>query len=224
MFLSFFGEGAHVVDVGAHIGTFTVPIAKHVGRSGSVISFEPQPTLFNLLCANVALNGLTNVFTHQAALGKEASVMNISRWRSSYIPFNSGQESIGSNSESKPTSKVTVLTLDSLKLPRIDFIKIDVEGFEEQVLSGAMQTIVSSRPKVAFEYDATRGSSGAVETMKAIGYYCYYSSFPMYNPRNFYGEAINYFTTADGSLSMSFMVLCSPTDVDLSTPGLIARI
>jgi hypothetical protein len=62
--------GAVVVDAGAHIGTLTVPLASYIASSGGVVhSFEPQRLQFQMLCANLALNGIGNVYAQQAALG-----------------------------------------------------------------------------------------------------------------------------------------------------------
>ena len=61
--------GAIAIDVGANIGTHTVGFARSVGPRGLVIAFEPQRLVYQTLCGNVALNGLTNVSTMQAAAG-----------------------------------------------------------------------------------------------------------------------------------------------------------
>ena len=60
--------GDVVVDVGADIGALTVPLARAVGPAGRVLAFEPQPTVFQNLCANLALNDLLHVQAFNAAL------------------------------------------------------------------------------------------------------------------------------------------------------------
>lgn len=62
-------EGDVVIDVGANIGAFSIPLAKFVGQKGAVVAFEPQRQLFQLLSANVALNELNNAFVYQKAVG-----------------------------------------------------------------------------------------------------------------------------------------------------------
>lgn len=64
--------GDMVFDVGANIGAHTVALAQHVGDAGFVYAFEPQRVVFQMLCANVALNGLTNVETIAAVVGRSA--------------------------------------------------------------------------------------------------------------------------------------------------------
>ncbi len=62
--------GDVVVEAGANLGTHTVPLARKVGPSGALIAFEPQRVVFQILCANVALNELTNVHAQNAAVGE----------------------------------------------------------------------------------------------------------------------------------------------------------
>jgi FkbM family methyltransferase len=66
-----------VLDVGANIGSHTVPFAKLVGESGRVVAFEPQRLVFQNLCANLALNALRNVVTYDAGVGKDAGWMHL---------------------------------------------------------------------------------------------------------------------------------------------------
>src|SRR6266849_820213 len=60
------------VEVGANIGVHTIPLARLVGADGRVMAFEPQRIVFQMLCANIALNALPNVVTYQAAVGRDA--------------------------------------------------------------------------------------------------------------------------------------------------------
>ena len=62
--------GNVVLDIGANVGTHTIFLAQTVGPEGAVLAFEPQRMVFQILCANVALNGLPNVYTHHAAVGR----------------------------------------------------------------------------------------------------------------------------------------------------------
>src|SRR5262245_44762739 len=69
--------GDVVLDVGANIGTVTLPLARRVGPSGLVISFEPQRIIFQHLCANIALNGLTHVDARRAAVRAAAGSIRV---------------------------------------------------------------------------------------------------------------------------------------------------
>merc|ERR1711865_552646 len=63
--------GDTVIDVGANLGSYTIPFAERVGRQGKVLAFEPFRWLYQLTTANVALNGLSNVWTYNLALGEQ---------------------------------------------------------------------------------------------------------------------------------------------------------
>src|SRR4051812_3357049 len=66
-----------VVEVGANIGAHTVWFGKHTSGGGAVVAFEPQRLIFQTLCANVALNNLTNVLTFQQAVGDTRGVVQV---------------------------------------------------------------------------------------------------------------------------------------------------
>ncbi len=158
------GEAKNVLDVGANLGAFAVPIAR-MGL-GSVHAFEPQRIVFQQLCGNAFLNGLDNLVGYEMALGNPpASPQWIDFPDPDYArEFNPGGLSILSFSEhdrsratyfkdgSKKTRKVRYASLDSLDLPPIGLVKIDVEGAEELVVRGAVNTLVKNRfPPILFE-------------------------------------------------------------------------
>jgi hypothetical protein len=74
LFMHFIKPGDIVLDVGANIGAFTVPLANAVGKEGAVHAFEPQRFVYQNMVANVAVNGLTNVHTHMTVLGSKEGV------------------------------------------------------------------------------------------------------------------------------------------------------
>src|SRR5216684_8160846 len=105
------------VEVGANIGVHTIPLARLVGPHGRLVAFEPQRIVFQMLCANVALNALGNVMAHQSAVGREIGsivvpLVDYSR------PGNFGGVSLGSAEDGEVVSMVTV---DSLDLPACEF-------------------------------------------------------------------------------------------------------
>ena len=75
MFRQYVRPGWTVLEIGANMGAHTPSLAKMVGASGAVHAFEPQRILFQILCANVAINALTNVYTYHAAVGREAGTI-----------------------------------------------------------------------------------------------------------------------------------------------------
>lgn len=79
IFLQILKPGMTVVEAGANIGVHTLAIAQKVGPAGRVLAFEPQRSVFQILCANLALNGLEQVEPHWAALGKADGVIAVPR-------------------------------------------------------------------------------------------------------------------------------------------------
>lgn len=139
--------GQTVYDIGANIGAHTLAFARLVGAGGLVAAFEPQRVVFQILCANVALNGLSRVWTVWAACGRglgEAKVPSLD-----YRQINNvgGLSLVGvPEGESVPT-----MPIDEVVAPSCHFIKIDVEGMEVEVLEGAAKTIERSRPIMLVE-------------------------------------------------------------------------
>lgn len=169
--------GAVVCDVGAHVGAYALPLASHVGEAGEVHVFEPFRLVFQLLLANAALNGLANVHGHQVALGERPErrlVRSPALTRTSNIGATRifGQVEPHFNSEHvlqyEGKETVHVITLDSLELERVDFVKVDVEGALEPVLRGAAETLRRERPVVAAEHEG----DAAPPLLLDWGYHC----------------------------------------------------
>lgn len=134
--------GDVVVDIGANIGNHTAFFSK-ICRASQVIAFEPQRQCFSNLLRNVQLNNLEGVQCFRYGLGASAGRAGVQM----YKPWNSG----GLTLKEDVDGAFEIVTLDSLSLPRIDVIKIDVEGFQRQVLEGAVETIRRTRPKIVIE-------------------------------------------------------------------------
>lgn len=125
------------VDVGANIGTVAIPIAKIVHK---VVAFEPVKDNRDLLEENILLNKCTNIDVHAVALGKEHGTVSL-------VAQDGGDAATYSVRKGSDTP---VIPLDSLLL-KADFIKIDVEGYELEVLQGARETLRTHRPVIFFE-------------------------------------------------------------------------
>jgi FkbM family methyltransferase len=144
--------GGVFIDVGANIGTFAIPAAKRVGLSGCVIAIEPSPEVFEVLRKNVALNNAGNVQLICAAAGA-------SDGDTEFYPAPVDHFGMGSRAPQFNAAPITIhsVTLDAvvreLNLPSIDLIKIDVEGFELEVLKGAVGLLDGEMPPViVFEF------------------------------------------------------------------------
>jgi FkbM family methyltransferase len=163
--------GMTVVDVGAHVGYYTLVFAKYVGATGRVISFEPLPANFALLEKNVELNQLKHVDLFNSAIFSRSGDLAIS------IPpdSNSGEASVmqppGDNQLHVPA---TTLDLVSSNLDlKPDFLKIDVEGCEFEVLRGAQQTIRTCRPRMLIElhhFDGNLAGHPVPDQLAGMGY------------------------------------------------------
>jgi len=121
---------------------------------GSVIAIEAQERLFYCLAGNIALNNCFNAIAMNAAVSSEPGIMNIpvpdyfkpSSFGSLELKPRADSEFIGQPIDYATTVPVQKISIDALGLPRVDFIKIDIEGMELEALAGAVQTIERSRP------------------------------------------------------------------------------
>ncbi len=211
LLLTLLSAGDCIIDVGANIGAHTIPFAQAVGAGGTVHAMEPQRIVFQSLCANVALNNLTNVHCYQAAAGSKAGEIIVPELDYSK-PNNFGGLELGGhrNGESVP-----VITIDSLQLPNCRLIKIDVEGMEQEVLQGARDTISRCRPLLYVENDRANRSRPLIEFLMGMGYDLYWHTPPLFNPDNFRGRKDNIFGNV-----ISANVLCIPPALNVALPEL----
>lgn len=142
---------ATVIDVGANIGVTTVAAARCVPE-GRVVSIEPSPKAFGYLEKCISANALNNVTLLNAGAGEaagEISFVESEFLAGSYVALDAREQS---------TSRVQILTLDAIaknhELHDIRLIKIDVEGFELDVLLGATEIIDRFRPRFVMEFNS----------------------------------------------------------------------
>jgi FkbM family methyltransferase len=147
-----------VLDIGANLGSYVVPLAKQHPYL-QFEAFEPQRIVYYQLCANVFLNRLSNVYTHNVGLSSEQRV-------TSYVLPNYAEEtnigafSIDFETRAKDyevrsegvTERMIIIPLDSMQYEKVRLIKIDVEGHELSVLLGAEHTLRENNyPPIIFE-------------------------------------------------------------------------
>lgn len=154
-----FGDGVVAIDCGANIGVHTVEWAKSMTGWGGVIAIEAQERIYYALAGNIAIN---NCFNAQAVLGavsSESGAMQVPQ-PDYFVPSSFGSlelrergnnEFIGQPIDYKNTVTIRQLTLDEFNLPRVDLIKLDIEGMELEALEGARQTIDRSHPIMLIE-------------------------------------------------------------------------
>ena len=214
LFHQLLAPGDVVVEVGANIGTHTVFLAKAVGRGGAVIAYEPQRFVFHLLCANIALNELMNVYPRHAAAGAASGSINVPAFDFS-AENNVGGLALGPGQVHRQGEEVALETLDSLGIGRLKLLKVDAEGMEGEVLAGARDTIKRCRPILYLENDRTDKSAQLITLVLDAGYRLWWHLPPMYNPANFAGNAHNIFRDI-----VSINMLCMPRESALHIAGL----
>ena len=144
-----------VIDGGAHIGIHTVKMSKLADK---VYAFEPMVSSFELLIENMFLNGCTNGSLDHRGLSSNREITTWD-WMSDDNPGSSGLKgnSIGHHFESKwyPTEEeqydVELTSIDDLNLDRVDFIKLDLEGYERKAIDGCKETIRRFKPMLLIE-------------------------------------------------------------------------
>lgn len=203
--------GSIVLDIGANIGGHTVPLAQHVGRDGAVLAFEPQRIVFQTLCANVALNSLTNVDCYWAAFGESSGTVRIPEIDYTRAA-NFGALELSALERGRPVQQV--MLDDFLTLSRVDLIKIDVEGMEERVLRGGAQFFKKFRPMLYVENDRVERSRALIRALWALGYRLFWHLPSFFNPQNFRGNSHNAFPHLIAS-----NMLCFPREVPIAVPA-----
>lgn len=162
------------VDIGAHVGFWSMQMAKQFAQ---VASFEPIPQQRECFMRN--LEGCENVELFATALGERAGFVRIITQ-----PTSSGDSLVDAFGNDGVTAQPTegegkcvpVKTLDSFELENVDFIKADCEGYELFALRGGIETIKRCRPVVIVEQKPKRGQkfglteTGAVQFLESLGY------------------------------------------------------
>jgi len=198
------GPGDTVFDVGANIGAHTLALARIVGPQGFVYAFEPVRVVFNVLCANVALNGLENVQGVHAVAGATPGTELIPDLRYDE-PGNFGSFNESYFGDGRPVPRTP---LDAFaEAERVTFVKIDVEGMEGAVIAGAQQLIARHRPVFFVENDRRDRSAALIAQLFALDYRLFWHLAPLFNPENFNGNPEDVFP---GLVSVN--MLCVPRE------------
>jgi FkbM family methyltransferase len=157
-------EGSVFLDVGAHIGYFSIKAARKVGATGRVLSFDPNPEILKLLRDNVAANRTSNVIVEPIACTDRDQMLTFYA-----VPTNNTGASSLARDNAEPWSAATKSyqvrgrpiddVVRELNLSRVDAIKVDVEGAEVSVLRGTLNTLKRFHPKLIVEVSAPQLAS-----------------------------------------------------------------
>lgn len=160
-------------DIGANVGIFSVVIGIATGQKGRVVAVEPVPFNTQRLRYNLDLNGLRNVQILPVALGSCEDLLDIN------IAEDAAYHSFGA--VEGPFHAVSNLTVSVRKLdhiwhemgkPQVDLLKIDVEGMEDDVLSGGMECLKSCKPVVLVEANNADELERLKKRFFSIGFLC----------------------------------------------------
>jgi FkbM family methyltransferase len=203
-----------VVEVGAHIGTHTVPIAK---LADTVICYEPQRIIYQTLCHNIIKNNLTNVTTYMMGAGDENKDIQLNEIDYNYYLQKNEQANTGGTQIEKLITnkgyKSAIVKLDDHlnNLASLHFIKIDAEYMEIKVLKGAQKLIEKYKPVIYFEFDL-KDHKELVKFVDSLGYNMYYHITFNYNKDNYNKDPEDLHPQ-----STSNMIFAIPKHIDFKT-------
>lgn len=209
LFRQLLAPGQTVVEVGANIGSHTVPMARALLPGGRLIAFEPQRLIFQTLCANLALNSLPNVTALHCGVGDGSGTAEFPV-PSPDKPQNFGGVGFGTGAG----ERVALMTIDQLALPACHLIKIDVEGMEAAVLRGAADTLRRCRPLLYLENDRRDTSPELIRLVQDAGYKAFWHLPALFNAENFNGVREPLFPNI-----VSINMFCLPQESSLVLKG-----
>ncbi len=160
-------RGGEFIDIGSHIGKWSIYVAKRLGNKGRVISIEPTEYSFILQKKNIGLNSVNNIKQYN----------NIISDKKEKVSFYESKENPATNSLNPMFSPHNVIVKESIKLDNlidnkkdIKLIKIDVEGSELKVIMGAKKIIELNKPKIIFESNDNNHLKEIEDYLIGIGY------------------------------------------------------
>jgi FkbM family methyltransferase len=170
--------GGTVMDVGANLGDWTLPMAKAVGPSGRVFAFEPVPFVAQSVKKTLKINGFANAEVVETALSDCQGETAFTVVHDENAVLNIRCSGIGIDDLGGFHITVSTTTLDAFaeaeKLERLDFIKVDVEGHESAVFKGAVDTLEKFRPAIVFEagfpHEKEADRQSIRDTLSGAGY------------------------------------------------------
>ena len=167
-------DGKDIIDIGGNNGGFAIDFSHLVGDSGKVYTYEPQRLIYYQLCGNVFMNGLDNVYCHNLAIGDCVDKVYIET--PNY--FEKDAVNFGNVKVGKTGELVTQMPLDSFENEYKDVVlmKIDVQGYELNVIKGAEKIIAKHRPYLFVEFEedllqeAGTNEKELQEKIESLGY------------------------------------------------------
>jgi len=173
------GDGVVAFDIGANVGAHCVSWARAMRGWGSVFAVEAQERLYYALAGNIALGNIGNARAVFAAVGGKSGVLEVpvpdysrpASFGSLELRRRPNGEYIGQTIDYSTLVPVPMTTIDSMAggMPRVDLIKLDIEGMEAEALGAAQETIAQHRPALMVELIKS-DAVALVQSMQALGY------------------------------------------------------
>jgi FkbM family methyltransferase len=174
-----FGDGVVALDCGANIGVHTIEWAKLMHGWGEVIAVEAQERIFYALAGNISINNCFNARAIWAAVGASSGTINVpapdylkpGSFGSMEIRKKDSTQFIGQAIDyaSQNPVQTPMFAIDGLGLPRLDLIKIDIEGMEMEALAGAEQSLIRCKPQLIVERIKT-DEAALTALLEKLGY------------------------------------------------------
>lgn len=200
--------GQTVLDVGAFLGTHTLAFSRMVGSNGNVHSFEPRSDIRAILECNVLRNGLSNVELHPCALGSADAVINIPAIDiSQHGNFGGLSIDAATSTDEGAIEGILIRRLDDFMFDRLDFIKVDAEGMEAEVIAGGCNVVHRFRPILFAECNDLQQGYQTLRQFIALDYQVFGVSSCAFNPGNYRSLVENIFGTA-----VEISLLAVPTE------------
>ncbi|MCP9885395.1 FkbM family methyltransferase [Synechococcus sp. ATX 2A4] len=180
------------IDVGAFIGTHSIPFALHVGNGGKGIAFEPNSPSFSLLTANLQKAGLQNVTAYNMAASHSSGIA----FSLFSDPVNLGHTALHQviNTSTPANGEQSFClgqAIDDLHLDHVDLIKVDAEGMERSVLSGCLGLIKNCKPNIFLELNSLEEHAFVFELAKTFNYAVHGVRTLAFSPSNHKHNLIN---------------------------------
>ena len=165
--------GQKIIDIGANMGVYALSMARSVGPTGRVWAFEPASSTAGLLAQSIAANGFGQVVLEQCALSSASGTLRLSLNENSEL-----NELVRDGEPTGASEEVQVSTVDEcgerLGWSGIDFVKIDAEGEERNILAGGKRFFAEQSPLVQYEVKAgTTVHLDLVDHFASLGYQSY---------------------------------------------------
>lgn len=172
-------QGNTVLEFGGEFGAHSIWLAQAVGDTGQVHVVEPRRLEFQQLCANIALNQLLNVYTHLAWLGRENETVLVSEKLS--------------EPDAGDKARLRSISVDSLDLPTLQLLKVNIAGTLSGILQDAEETLRRCRPAIYARLGQPEQAITEIRALKQAGYRCWSHLPYRYNRDNFNASDDNQF-------------------------------